>query len=105
MRNDDNTASTRRYAEGYLQRGLAVVPIPEGRKRPLIPAWQTLRICSEELAQYFNGHPQNVGILLGEPSGWVVDVDLDTPEAVELGPLFLTPTIKSGRESAPCSHW
>src|SRR5215204_738321 len=105
MSNDESASGTRRYAEGYLQRGLAVVPIPERRKRPVIPAWQTLRIRPEELDDYFNGRPQNLGIILGEPSGWVVDVDLDTPEAIELGPLFLIPTIRSGRESAPRSHW
>jgi hypothetical protein len=105
MSNGKGAASTRRYAVGYLQRGLAVVPIPERRKRPVIPAWQTLRIRPEDLDDYFNGSPQNIGILLGEPSGWVVDVDLDTPESVELGPQFLSPTIKSGRESAPHSHW
>ncbi len=70
-------ANTRRYAESYLRRGLSVVPIPEGRKRPVIPSWQTLRLRLEELDRYFYGRPQNIGILLGEPSGWVVDVDLD----------------------------
>ena len=105
MNNEDSTASARRFAKRYAQRGFAVVPIPEGRKRPVIPSWQTLRIRSEDLNEYFNGRLQNVGILLGEPSGWVVDVDLDAPEAVELGPLFLTSTVKSGRGSAPRSHW
>lgn len=52
------TASTRRYAEGYLRRGLSVVPIPEGCKRPVIPSWQTLRLRFEELDRYFNGRPQ-----------------------------------------------
>jgi hypothetical protein len=99
------TANTRRYAERYLRRGLSVVPIPEGRKRPVIPSWQTLRLRLEELNRYFNGRPQNIGILLGEPSGWVVDVDLDAPEAVELAPLFLPSTLKSGREGAQRSHW
>jgi Bifunctional DNA primase/polymerase, N-terminal/AAA domain len=105
MSNDKSVASTRHYAEGYLERGLAVVPIPKGRKRPVIPSWQTLRLRPEDLGEYFNGHPQNVGIVLGESSGWIVDVDLDTPEAVELGPHFLLPTLKSGRESDPRSHW
>lgn len=99
--NDKSAVSARRYAEGYMERGLAVVLIPGGRKRPVIRAWQTLRICHEELHDYFNGHPQNIGVLLGEPSDWVVDVDLDTPEAVELGSRFLVPTLNSGRESAP----
>jgi hypothetical protein len=101
MSNDKSAVSARRYAEGYMERGLAVVLIPGGRKRPVIRAWQILRICHEELHDYFNGHPQNIGVLLGEPSDWVVDVDLDTPEAVELGSRFLVPTLNSGRESAP----
>jgi hypothetical protein len=105
MSNGKSAASTRRYAEGYAARGLTVVPIPEGRKRPAIPSWQTLRLRPEELGDYFNGRPQNVGILLGEPSGRVVDVDLDVPEAVELGPRFLGSTLRSGRQSAPRSHW
>ena len=105
MSDGSSAARTRRYAEGYAKRGLAVIPIPEGRKSPIIPAWQTLRLHPEELSDYFNGRPQNVGILLGEPSGWVVDVDLDTPEAVELGPRFLSPTLTSGRQSVPRSNW
>jgi hypothetical protein len=64
-----------------------------------------LRLRADQLDVYFNGRPQNVGTLLGKPSGWVVDVDLDAPEAVELGPRFLLPSLKSGRESASCSHW
>jgi hypothetical protein len=34
MSNNKITASTRRYAEGYIKRGLAVVPIPDRLKRP-----------------------------------------------------------------------
>jgi hypothetical protein len=105
MSNYDSAASIRRYAEGYVERGLAVIPVPEGRKRPVISSWQKLRLRPEELGDYFNGRPQNIGVLLGEPSDWVVDVDLDTPETVALGPIYLIPTIKSGRVSAPHSHW
>ena len=105
MSHDKSASSTRRFAEGYVERGLAVVPIPQGCKRLVISSWQSLRIRPQELNLYFNGRPQNVGIILGEPSGWIVDVDLAAPEAVELGPQFLIPTLKSGRESAPRSHW
>jgi putative transposase len=35
-----------------MERGLAVVPIPEGRKRPIVPAWQALRIRPAELDDY-----------------------------------------------------
>jgi hypothetical protein len=53
------TASTRRYAEGHLRRGLSVVPIPDGCKRPVIPSWQTLRLRLEELDRYFNGRRES----------------------------------------------
>ena len=46
-----------------------------------------------------------MGILLGEPSGGVVDVDLDVPEAAQLAEHFLPPTVTSGRDSSPQSHW
>jgi len=47
----------------------------------------------------------NVGIILGEPSGWLVDVDLDCPEAIELADQYLphTPAI-TGRPSSLKSH-
>ena len=65
---------TRRYAQLYASRGLAVVPIPRGQKNPILPSWQHLRIETQEVAKYFNGRPQNIGVLLGEPSSGVVDV-------------------------------
>ena len=47
----------------------------------------------------------NVGIILGEPSGWLVDVDLDCDEAIELADQYLPPTPAiTGRPSAPRSH-
>src|SRR3712207_7059016 len=46
-----------------------------------------------------------VGILLGDPSGGLVDVDLDAKEAGKVAGRFLPPTLTSGRESSPHSHW
>src|SRR5829696_3097220 len=102
---DLSPSKTQRYAQHYVSRGLAVVPIPVGQKNPVLPSWQRLRIEPENVAVYFNGHAQNIGILLGEPSGGVVDVDCDVQEAVSAAPYFLPKTARSGRESSPESHW
>src|SRR5262249_44634582 len=46
----------------------------------------------------------NIGIVLGEASGWLVDVDLDAPEARALADAVLPPTLTSGRASSVRSH-
>jgi hypothetical protein len=96
---------TLRYAQRYASCGLAVVPIPVGQKSPVLRSWQHLRIEPEKVADYFNGNAQNIGILLGEPSGGVVEADCDVQEAVAAAPYFLPKTARSGRESSPESHW
>src|SRR5215213_692428 len=97
--------STQEYVRRYLDRGLTVVPIPAGKKGPVLTNWHNLRIPPEDIHRYFNGKPQNIGILLGESSGGLVDVDLDVEEAAKIAGRFLPPTLTSGRESAPDSHW
>ncbi|MHB1157672.1 MAG: phage/plasmid primase, P4 family [Phycisphaerales bacterium] len=90
----------------YIHRGWAVVPIPHMKKSPLIKGWQNLQLTEAELPTHFNGKPMNIGVLLGEPSGWRVDVDVDHPEAVALARKYLPPTdARFGRESKPESHW
>jgi DNA-binding transcriptional ArsR family regulator len=67
--------------------------------------WQNLRITPEEVEAYFTPL-NNIGLLLGEPSGGLVDVDLDCPMARKLAPYFLPPTgMIHGRDSTPASHW
>jgi hypothetical protein len=106
-----STQSSLELAHGYQARGLSVLPVEYKGKRPshkgrLIPAWQELRLTADDLPDYFNGQPQNVGILLGEASGDLVDVDLDCPEAVLLASAFLPRTSsKFGRDSKRRSHW
>src|SRR5215213_10244144 len=96
--------NTSRYAQGYIKRRMAVVPIPHKRKSPVVLEWQNLRIKEEDVSCYFNGGSQNIGTLLGGPSSGLVDVDLDVPVAIELAGHFLPPTLTSGRASAPTSH-
>ncbi len=98
------TRTTADAAARYIRSGLAVVPVPPRSKNPNRSGWERLRITLEEIPRYFD-NGQNIGIHLGEPSGWRVDVDLDAPETRRVAGRFLTPTLTSGRESAPDSHW
>ncbi|MCC6284786.1 MAG: DUF3987 domain-containing protein [Phycisphaerales bacterium] len=92
-------------ARTYLSRGYAVIPVPARKKIPVIKGWTDLRLSERDLPAHFNG-TGNIGVLLGEPSGWLVDVDLDCEEAVALAPKFLPPTgAMSGRPGKPASHW
>jgi P4 family phage/plasmid primase-like protien len=92
-------------ALGYIKAGMAPVPVPHRKKGPVIGGWQKLRLTESSAPPYFNGGPMNIGVLLGEPSGWLADVDLDCAEARKLASYYLPPTGKVfGRESAPKSH-
>jgi len=92
-------------AYAYRERGWMPVPIPHRQKRPVRKGWTKLRIAESDLPHYFNC-VGNIGLLLGEPSGWLIDVDLDCAEARELAEQYLPPTSAiTGRPSAPRSHW
>src|SRR5215203_3914787 len=96
--------SSAKAAARYIERGWSPVPIPARQKGPRISDWQRLRIALEDVPRYFN-NGQNVGIITGKASGWLVTADLDCPEAVALAGRFLEPTLTSGRESVPDGHW
>jgi putative DNA primase/helicase len=91
-------------AEDYLARGWLVVPVPFKEKAPLLKGWQALRLVSiEKIRAAFNGKPQNLGVLLGEPSDRFVD--LDTPDCLPIVRALLPSTLTFGRKSNPSSHW
>lgn len=93
-------------ALGYMERGWAVIPIPHGQKGPAAKDWQKLRITADDAAEYFTEPNGNVGLLLGEPSGGIVDADLDCVEAMQLAKYFLPKTgCVFGRKSRPQSHF
>ncbi len=92
-------------AQRLTRLGIRVVPAPLGVKGSLEPGWSKLRLEFGDLPRCFDG-PSNVGVLTGEPSGWLVDIDLDCPEARELASEFLPPTgMVTGRPGNPRSHW
>lgn len=91
-------------AIAYTRRGWRVVPIAAGAKAPTLKGWPSLRLEEPDLASHFHGET-NIGLILGEPSGWLVDVDLDCDEAVELAGQYLPATdAVTGREGRPGSH-
>ena len=92
-------------ARDYLRRGWAPIPIPFRSKNPGFAGWQKLRLAETDLERHFNCRPQNVGVLLGEPSGWLVDIDIDNRRCAELAGEHLPPTAVFGRASNPRSHW
>jgi len=95
---------TPKYATDYIRRGMSCIPIPLGSKNPNFEGWQKLRLTEDQVPRYFDDKEMNVGIRLGEPSGDVVDVDMDVPEARKIADRFLPPTVTSGREGSPRSH-
>jgi hypothetical protein len=93
------------HARDLIARGLSPIPVPYKSKGPRINGWQTLRLASDDLPRHFNGTPANVGTLLGESAGWIVDVDLDHARAVDLADSFLPATgMVWGRDAKPRSH-
>lgn len=92
-------------ARAFRARGWNPVAIAYREKKPLVKEWQKARLTEAQLAEHFGSEPMNVGIRLGRLSGGLVDVDLDSPEALAVAPRLLpsTPCV-FGRASNPASH-
>jgi putative DNA primase/helicase len=92
-------------AREYLARGWQPIPVPAGAKAPAIRGWPQLRLSTSDLPERFGRAAGNIGVLLGMPSHGLVDVDLDSPEALALAERWLPPTAsRFGRPSKPASH-
>ncbi|WP_197203800.1 bifunctional DNA primase/polymerase [Crateriforma conspicua] len=90
----------RSHVAAYRQRGWYCVPLKPNSKSPSRRDWTSLRLEPDVFPEGCN-----IGLILGEPSGWLVDVDLDCPEAIELADQYLPPTpATTGRPSSPKSH-
>ena len=94
-----NTSLTE-LVQAYKARGWEPVPVPFRKKRPIVKDWRNKTFGSKDFP-----NPSNIGVKLGEPSGWLIDIDLDCPEAVLLADCFLPPTASVfGRPGKPRSH-
>ncbi len=97
-------SDARAAAHDALGRGLSPIPVPAGRKNPGFRKWQEFRATPETVDQTFPPD-SNIGLLLGGPSGNLLDVDLDCAEALRLADHFLPQTgLVHGRPSKPASH-
>ena len=97
---------TQERVSEYLSRGFAPIPMKHKSKLPVSARWPELRITQNDIPKYFNGHATNIGVLTGEPSQGLVDVDIDDTTALRFAPRFLPETnCIFGRPSKPRSHW
>jgi hypothetical protein len=93
-----------------LRRGYTAVPIRDGAKSPFGMRWQHTRWTDpEQVTASFNGWAKEgasgIGLLLGEPSSGLIDVDLDHATALRLREHFLPPSaMMTGHAGRPRSH-
>ena len=89
----------------YLQNGFQPVPIPFMQKGPIRPGWQNERITHQNITKIFNEKQMNIGVKLGPDSNGLIDIDLDSKEAVECA-AYLMPSTAAifGRASNRASH-
>jgi hypothetical protein len=100
-----NSTDVKDQGRRYIDRGWSVLPINPGDKQCYLEKWSELRIKETELDEYFVKPDSNIGLLLGEASGSLTDIDLDCPEALYVGPRFLPETLKSGRGAYASHYW
>lgn len=102
MNTKESVPSITEAARAYIQRGIYVVPIPNGKNHPAIKGWQKLQLRTKDVKQAFSG-ANGIGLLL-KPSK-ITDVDVDCPEALAAAKVLLPPTAMiQGRRGNPSSH-
>lgn len=84
--------------------GAQLVPVPAGEKGSRCKGWPEMRLSLPEAAQHV-ARRGNLAVRVGRASGDLADVDLDCPEALQLGDIYLPATgAEFGRASKPRSH-
>jgi hypothetical protein len=99
---DTRTAAD--WALEHWRAGFAPVPVPFMSKGIYGNGWQKIRYDDEaQIRRAFAGKA-NIGILMGEPSGGLIDTDLDRTEARAVGKLLLPETRTMGRAGTTHGH-
>lgn len=113
-----NAAVVEAALDAY-RRGLTPLPILRHSKGPTLAGWTKLRwpdptidtgegedAVRAAFEEYTSGGSTNLGVLLGEASGDLIDVDLDHPAAARLKSYLLPYTAAvHGRETSRKSHY
>lgn len=93
-------ADIKDIAQGYIDRGFAVVPVTKGKKK----ASTSWRKRTYQASDFSPG--DNIAIKCGAPSGNLIDFDCDCPEAIEVARLMMPTTpMRHGRPGKPDSHY
>lgn len=94
-----------KIARSWLDLGIQPVPIQRRSKKPKDgKGWNKLKVTRETIKHFFSPG-DNVGGLWGEPSNWVVDIDLDWDEASLAAPRLFPETFVYGRRLRPGTHY
>lgn len=93
-------------ASYYRAHGLLPIRVPYRGKDPSGEDWAKARAGPEDPSTLFRrGQNHNIGLLLGDKSGNLIDIDIDCREALSICTLLLPRTeAQSGRKGAPRSH-
>jgi hypothetical protein len=95
------SGDSRLWVRRYIGEGWSVIPIPKGEKGPRVANWQNTTFTEEDF-----GADDNIGVRLGEPSGGLVDIDLDAKEAITAARTLLLQSQRvHGRPGKPSSHY
>lgn len=91
-------------ARKLLERGWHCIPLHAQDKKPVGDNWNKRIIEADDIASAF-APDRNLGLLLGEPSDWIVDIDCDIEEAVVAGGYLMPNTgLSFGRKSIGRAH-
>jgi uncharacterized protein DUF5906/bifunctional DNA primase/polymerase-like protein len=94
------TSDIRFIAKSFIDKGYAVVPLVKGEKRAS-SSWRDKTYSPSDF-----GPSDGIALKCGEPSDWLVDVDLDCAEAIAAAKELLPNTgLVHGRSSKPSSHF
>ena len=109
--NADRVVDSGKIARHWLALGVYPIPLRNRSKKPKgeksggdAKGWNKLRVTEDTVDHYFSPG-DNVGALWGEPSNWLVDIDLDIDEARLAAIKLLPETFMYGRKSSPGSHY
>lgn len=86
----------------YLGDDFSPIPLKPGRKEPE-GKWSEMTITLENYQNYFTG-ASNIGIVLGDASKGLVDVDCDISQAARIAAKVLPELPAFGRASSPHAH-
>jgi len=98
--------NTNDLANYYHSKAWLTLPLePKSKIPPKGLPWKERTFDDVNIASDFNDS-RNIGVILGEKSSGLVDIDLDCPEALAIADICLPETgLIFGRASTPQSHW